>query len=347
MTSMDPRDFFGSGTPVWTLAVRGVVRLATSASAPADRYRDALLLPATTLGARTRRQLLAVGAWAGAGRGPGSASSDALARVERIAACVEGCSRWVAIAGTPGPEAKTTLALLDASGRPVGFAKIATSDEARALVANESQLLRAVGGTVGPRLLGEGSDDSAAWIVVEPLCGRASAPGARFPRVLLQRTRPGAGVTFAEHPAVVGLPATADEVVRRARSGAGDRRFLIAPVHGDAAPWNAVVGPDGATRLFDWEYGRLDGLPETDAAHWSIQSDRLLAKMRPDEAVPRAVRALASEGGLSRGEAAAVCVVTCVVVASRQSTLGASETAAWWSEAAEVAGTIAVGSEEA
>lgn len=343
MTAVDPRAFFDAGEPVHQVRVRGVVRLATGARSRGERAADAMLLPATRLGARARRAAFSAAMWLGSGAATGTGDPAMRERIARVEATVPGCERHVALAGTPGPESKATLALLDGAGAALAWAKCAKGEVPRALVANEELLLGAVGGGLGPTLLSSGEDSEYRWVVVEALSGRPVRPGTRAPRVLLGRTLPGSGVTFAEHPAVESLRPLHPELIGDAETGAADRAFHVAPVHGDAAPWNAVAADDGTVRLFDWEYGRLDGIPETDAAHWSLQTDRLIAGMRPSEAVPRAVRGLASEGGLAVRQSAGVCVVTALVVADRQRSLGSQDQADWWLEAARLAAATATG----
>jgi len=41
-------------------------------------------------------------------------------------------------------------------------------------------------------------------------------------------------------------------------------------VHGDFVPWNMVL-EGGSLRVFDWEYGCLDGLPNWDETHFMLQ----------------------------------------------------------------------------
>lgn len=46
-------------------------------------------------------------------------------------------------------------------------------------------------------------------------------------------------------------------------------------VHGDFVPWNMVLA-GGAVRVFDWEYGCLEGLPNWDETHFMLQVGLLL-----------------------------------------------------------------------
>jgi hypothetical protein len=52
-------------------------------------------------------------------------------------------------------------------------------------------------------------------------------------------------------------------LVRRALDLVGDVRVPRTVVHGDFVPWNMVM-EHGALRVFDWEYGSMDGVPEWD-----------------------------------------------------------------------------------
>lgn len=344
MTTVSPTRYFSQTEPVWLMTVSGVPRLGSGSDSIPLRFRDGMLLPATGFPGRVRRLVLSVLLASGVvHRARGTASESANALVAGIVQASEGCSRVVALAGTPGPAAKATLVLLDSDSAPVAYAKVGESDIARALVRNEIEVLQGIRDGIGPELLGHGESAEATWLLARALRGRPVRAAARIPDQFLDSSRRPDGVALTDHPVLDSIPSSDSGLVALAAAAVGSRRFAVTYTHGDAAPWNAVVGADGIIRLFDWEYGRLDGLPETDAAHWSLQTSRLIGKMSPSRAVQRAVVALALRGAMDDSEAAAVCVITSLLVAARHDIEGNAESSSWWHDAARAAASIVDG----
>jgi len=63
-------------------------------------------------------------------------------------------------------------------------------------------------------------------------------------------------------------------------------------VHGDFVPWNMVL--DGGTlRVFDWEYGCLEGLPNWDETHFMLQVGLILHRWSRHQIVAALKRASA------------------------------------------------------
>lgn len=58
--------------------------------------------------------------------------------------------------------------------------------------------------------------------------------------------------------------------VVRSRANLKDILVNRTLVHGDFTPWNVLMDK-GQARVFDWEYGTVDGLPEWDAAYFMTQ----------------------------------------------------------------------------
>jgi hypothetical protein len=61
-------------------------------------------------------------------------------------------------------------------------------------------------------------------------------------------------------------------------------------VHGDFVPWNMLLA-GGALRVFDWEYGCLDGLPNWDETHFMLQVGLILHRWSRHQIVAALKRA--------------------------------------------------------
>ena len=62
--------------------------------------------------------------------------------------------------------------------------------------------------------------------------------------------------------------------------------------HGDFARWNLLRRNDGSLIVLDWEWGRENGMPGIDLAHYFAQDARLVRKLSPTDAVRATVAAL-------------------------------------------------------
>jgi hypothetical protein len=60
-------------------------------------------------------------------------------------------------------------------------------------------------------------------------------------------------------------------------------RLPVTTVHGDFVPWN-LREHAGALGAFDWEYGRIDGVPLIDETHHLLGAGYLLKKWTPEHA---------------------------------------------------------------
>jgi hypothetical protein len=192
-------------------------------------------------------------------------------------------------AGAPEParNRKASAALLRLDGSIVGFAKLAGSPLARMLVEREATVLAtlaakpAVAGAV-PRLLAAGEADGRYYLVQSPVTGRA-APARltddhRAFLTALQdgRPRPAIDTELVRSllPRLQNLGADGADLIPACERVVASLVGCAVPstiVHGDFAPWNLRIRRGGGLAAFDWEYGRVDGLPAVDAAHHELQ----------------------------------------------------------------------------
>lgn len=114
----------------------------------------------------------------------------------------------------------------------------------------------------------------------------------------------------------------------RAAAEAATRRLAgvdvpVTLVHGDFAPWNVRID-HGSVRVFDWEYGSLDGIPSWDRIHFKLQTGLLLERWTARELVEQ-VHAQASthegsaDGVYTAREHVAVAALVLVQLALRTS----------------------------
>jgi hypothetical protein len=129
----------------------------------------------------------------------------------------------------------------------------------------EEQTLRTF---VAPRPLGTFDARGLSVLLLEPLVTRGN-PLRRLGAVELETVAELAQLGPALAPAL------------------GSQTDLV-PVHGDFAPWNCGVAPDGRLALWDWEDARL-GLPLEDVFHWTMERMLLLGKGDAEDLVRTAI----------------------------------------------------------
>jgi hypothetical protein len=174
--------------------------------------------------------------------------------------------------GTPGPNQKPALQIMDRDGRVLGFSKIGWNSQTIASIRNEEEALR--------RLEKERFQTAVVPYVLH--AGEFSADGNY---ILVQSTatelRPGSGIEPDNRhvqfladlhrlkPAIGQLPYPGlDDVAEIKRSGlhyyahlmewareycAAYTRVPLGPGHGDFTPWNIRAAADGKILVFDWE----------------------------------------------------------------------------------------------
>lgn len=198
-----------------------------------------------------------------------------------------------------GANRKATLHLLDATGTPVGYAKVGWSPVTDAFVRTEGATLREVGGETGartqaPALLAVVDHHGHPVIVTEPLPldvrGARSASVAPptsqevFALTPVHRRGPlaGTGHLRALAERLDALPQGA--VTRDVRGPALDllervrRHTADLPVttrwHGDFAPWNRARDGTGRLWVWDWESSEPDAVAGLDPLHWAFSERR-------------------------------------------------------------------------
>jgi len=210
--------------------------------------------------------------------------------------------------GTPGPNQKPTIQIMDRAGRILGYAKAGRSERAIASIQGEEQALRRLetaqfSTAVLPRLLDAGwADDN--YVLVQSSCPRARESQTIVPD--------GRHVCFlAElqglHPSYRELPFPDDaelaemrlagfhyyaHLIESARTRWCDRgAFLSGPAHGDFTPWNIRSG-GAALFVFDWE-----AFDERTPAGWDLFHFLVAGAVEVRGAKPGAIYAQVAKPG--------------------------------------------------
>ncbi|MGA2865996.1 MAG: hypothetical protein ABSF95_16100 [Verrucomicrobiota bacterium] len=190
------------------------------------------------------------------------------------------------LAGNPAsPGQRFIVLVFDAHQRPVAVVKAGLSEPARGLVRKEQSFLEAVAGKAGvPKLRGTFQSSRLEALALDYFAGQAprprddwALPALLWPWVDGQRT-----VSLGEVPAWGRLEGAAGGsplwpvVAGRLRA----RALHPALAHGDLAPWNIKLSPQGHWRVLDWERGEVTGIAGWDWFHYLIQR-AILVERRP------------------------------------------------------------------
>ena len=197
--------------------------------------------------------------------------------------------------GTPGESRKAVLHLIDSRSRLCELVvKVPLTDAAARAIANEAAALR--------ELQADGFQLAPRVIAFDPVRGMASQTVVRGARCGLEFTDKVAKLLhlLALPNESIGLREAADALCEQQEQFAceGADRLLIDNallelredielpayrVHGDFAPWNIKLRPDGSAALVDWEDARPRGLPFHDAFHF-VHTRQFLFARRPEPA---------------------------------------------------------------
>jgi hypothetical protein len=189
--------------------------------------------------------------------------------------------------GTPGPKRKAVVHLVEgASGRCKAVVKVPLTEDAKAAVLHEAEVLKALETEryeLAPRLLHvDRSRGIATQTFVEGRPGSRKLT-AEFWRLLQSLLLPGEITSLAAH-----AKTWAGEIVFDGAEVA-ERRIVAEAIeelrddsplpacweHGDFTPWNSKRLPEGGCALLDWEDAERIGLPLQDAFHFMHMQDFL------------------------------------------------------------------------
>lgn len=189
--------------------------------------------------------------------------------------------------GNPNTPGRRWVVAVFGSGVPVAVAKAGITPEARALIEKEEQFLRENGGAIAGIPALRATLDSARARAFATEFAEGDPPrnvGAGQLGAWLGRWIDGENtVSLGETPAWCRLAADAKEAPgfdQLAGLLAG-RRIHPALMHGDFAPWNVKVSPEGTWKVLDWERGERLGVPGWDWFHFVLQPAVLVDRLAP------------------------------------------------------------------
>lgn len=250
-----------------------------------------------------------------------------------------------------GDNRKTTLQLVDCSGRPAGYAKLGWNRTTDAAIENEVRALRTLphdNETVkAPELTAAFSYGGHSVAVIAPLPPQVrsvarSAPSAQELFTLAPVRRHGrlsqtqqaldlheSLTRLQDSATVTDLARRALSVLTRAFSVEADAVPITERWHGDMAPWNQAREPDNTLWLWDWESSADDAIAGLDALHWADSVHRLSAAGSTSlrDHVEAARQYLVSVG-LDERDQKTVAAVYAVTMAERSCAL-ADEAGTW------------------
>jgi hypothetical protein len=216
----------------------------------------------------------------GAGAVPGEEiklEENALAHLEALMAPVveAGAVRLAFYLGVPAPHRKVTAQVLNTDGKPLAYAKIATSPLAQAAVERERRALLRLSESADLQDAVPGILGSLGWHggTILPISIGPPRPGPRglssvhlrFCTQVFESFRMRG--TFAESPMWArmseiwlhlrhdlpgALPANLGLALERLHDELGPVSMPLSLAHGDFAPWNTRLGPHSLF-VFDWE----------------------------------------------------------------------------------------------
>jgi len=249
------------------------------------------LYPAQTSKARLAKfvlkSLLRLGLPAGAQAAPLNLSgkSDFIAFLRSIVKFEgEQIPNFGILAGNPASDSQRFIILLfDRKGIPAAVVKAGVTAPAQGLVQKESAFLASAGGRIGiPRFIQAFSDSKIKAVALPYITGKIpdSLDGKGLRQLLVSWADPKEKVCLRDIACWRALGSSSAQSALKILKPAFEERFVhLTLCHGDFAPWNIKVLPNGDWVAIDWERGELQGIPGWDWFHFLIQPGILVKKL--------------------------------------------------------------------
>ena len=197
--------------------------------------------------------------------------------------------------GTPGEKRKAVLHLIDSkSGLCELIVKVPMTPAACQAIAHEARTLRELerdGFSAAPRLVcfDQRRRVSSQTVVRGTHCGTQFSRELAY--LLHSLVLPNQTITMRQVAEQLAMEkerfeletSDAELVANALGEVADDSQLPAARIHGDFAPWNIKLQPDGVAVLVDWEEARERGLPLHDAYHF-VHMNQYLFDRHPQPA---------------------------------------------------------------
>jgi len=238
----------------------------------------------------------------GQGLGGGTRLRNEVVMGQSPAVSLSGVPTLGILAGNPANDTQRFLVLIfDAQQKPVAVVKTGLSERARELVRKESAFLASVpANTPGvPERLAVLETALADAFAMKFFAGDSPTAGqvAETRRLLSSWLDAEGKTAISETPAWPRLEAAARQhgPLRGVAERLSGRTVCAAIQHGDFAPWNIKVSPEGNWTVLDWERGQLKGIPAWDWFHYVIQSAILVGRAETSALVEHVEGLLATD----------------------------------------------------
>jgi hypothetical protein len=210
--------------------------------------------------------------------------------------------------GPLGIMRKVTLQIMTPGGDVIGYAKLATSPDARAVVQREVECLKDLSTypelrDVVPRLVGSFEIPSGLVGVLAPGPSRRGpaqfgGPHREFLRTMAAAT--GRHLRFADSEMWKDMQAKRRALesvlvepwrqritttLHDVEASLGSREFLLGTAHRDFGPWNTRLREDGRLFVFDWDNARREMIPLYDLFTFQFLNYGDMARHKSDIAV--------------------------------------------------------------
>ena len=187
----------------------------------------------------------------------------------------------------------------DEKGRPSSAIKAGHLNPARELIQKERTFLASLRSTVfeqlAPRLLGELETSRVSAFATEfvegpcPPSGSSNSLG-RFLALMIDTRRLRPLLELAPWEKIFPRDLPSDRMFQKH----GQKIVHPCIFHGDFAPWNIRITPDGTWKAIDWERGCLDGIPGWDWFHFILQPAILVKKWKAGRVIELGRQTIAS-----------------------------------------------------
>lgn len=188
------------------------------------------------------------------------------------------------LAGNPRQQGRRFLILVfSPQDRPAAVVKAGMGQAARELILLEGSFLKSVpAGTPGiPRLREEFESEQLCAFALDFAPGDSPRRciGSEVADLMMAWLDQGRSLEVKELTAWKQLADARNPLFTRLEKQLSGKQLHPALTHGDFAPWNVKVAPDGRWVVLDWERGQLKGPPAWDWFHFVIQPAILVEKL--------------------------------------------------------------------